>query len=81
MSRAFGDVDYRQFGLTAEPEVTEWQAIAGADQMLLLATDGVFERLDQQAACEIARSAASGEPACSLSSSLSGTGEQAGTLQ
>lgn len=40
-TRGLGDLFMKSYGVTAEPEVVEWQTVPGA--MLFIATDGVWE--------------------------------------
>ncbi|KAK9827406.1 hypothetical protein WJX81_008695 [Elliptochloris bilobata] len=60
VSRALGDAPYRSRGLIAEPELAPWQTLDAADALLLLASDGVFETLPAEAACQIALAVATG---------------------
>ncbi|KAK9817610.1 hypothetical protein WJX74_001274 [Apatococcus lobatus] len=54
LSRAIGDAPYRTCGLTAEPSITPWRQLTSDVQMLLLATDGLFETLSSEDACSLA---------------------------
>lgn len=53
VSRAIGDLPYRQYGLISDPEL-RWHNISAADVWLVLASDGVFESLSVEAVCHIA---------------------------
>lgn len=53
VSRAIGDLPYRQYGLTSDPEL-RWHNISAADVWLVLASDGIFESLSVEAVCHIA---------------------------
>ncbi|GLC40149.1 hypothetical protein PLESTB_000792300 [Pleodorina starrii] len=52
-TRAFGDRDLKQFGVTAEPEVTIIPRSAD-DELLILATDGVFNVLSNEEVADVA---------------------------
>ena len=41
MSRSIGDLDLKQFGVTADPEISRLRIKHGKDNFLLLATDGI----------------------------------------
>jgi len=41
MSRSIGDLDLKEFGVTAEPEISRHRLKHGKDNFLLLATDGI----------------------------------------
>lgn len=55
-SRAFGGKDLKMFGLTAEPDISHFE-ITPDDKLVLLASDGLWDVINPQAACEIARRA------------------------
>ncbi|KAI5587198.1 hypothetical protein POPTR_005G021900v4 [Populus trichocarpa] len=55
MSRAFGDYCVKDFGLISVPEVTQ-RHITSKDQFVVLATDGVWDVITNQAAVEIVSS-------------------------
>ncbi len=61
LSRSIGDPGYRRYGLIAQPFVSTSRQITGLDEMLLLATDGLFEGLSANEACSIAYKLAQGE--------------------
>ncbi|GFR52856.1 hypothetical protein Agub_g15483 [Astrephomene gubernaculifera] len=52
-TRGFGDLDLQQFGLTSQPEITTTQR-SPDDQLLILATDGVFNVLSNQEVADVA---------------------------
>ncbi|KAK9853911.1 hypothetical protein WJX84_000068 [Apatococcus fuscideae] len=60
LSRAIGDAPYRQHGLTAEPSISPWRLLSSADDLLLLATDGLFETLSADDACSVAHAVMQG---------------------
>lgn len=48
-SRAFGGKDLKCYGLSCEPDI--WQSrVTGADRMLILASDGLWDVSDAQTA-------------------------------
>ncbi|KXZ48341.1 hypothetical protein GPECTOR_28g748 [Gonium pectorale] len=53
-TRAFGDLDLKQFGVTAEPEVTSVPRCPD-DELLILATDGVSNVLTNEEVADVAR--------------------------
>ncbi|KAJ3697501.1 hypothetical protein LUZ61_001206 [Rhynchospora tenuis] len=53
VSRAIGDIAYKQYGVISTPEVADWQTISGNDTFLVATSDGVFEKLTTQDACDI----------------------------
>lgn len=55
MSRAFGDYCLKGYGLISVPEVTQ-RLITGADQFMVLATDGVWDVVSNQEAVNIVSS-------------------------
>ncbi|KAK9917046.1 hypothetical protein WJX75_000279 [Coccomyxa subellipsoidea] len=60
VSRSVGDVQYRPFGLTAEPEFSEWHEAGPTDEWLILASDGIFEALTAGQICDIAAATMAG---------------------
>eukprot|EP00123_Amoebidium_parasiticum_P010773 comp20312_c0_seq1/m.25526 comp20312_c0_seq1/g.25526 ORF comp20312_c0_seq1/g.25526 comp20312_c0_seq1/m.25526 type:complete len:474 (-) comp20312_c0_seq1:65-1486(-) len=54
VTRAIGDLAFRDVGLTAEPTVVERQ-VDDADRFLLLASDGLFDSLTGERSCSIGR--------------------------
>jgi len=55
MTRAIGDAALTQYGVLCEPQITKLQVVP-EDCFMILATDGVFEVLDNQQACAIVNS-------------------------
>ena len=53
VSRAFGDLQYRKYGLIAEPEM-HWHNISAADRWLILVSDGVLEKISEDDICNVA---------------------------
>ena len=53
VSRAFGDLPYRMYGLTADPEL-RWYNISAADRWLVLVSDGVLESMSEDDICRVA---------------------------
>ncbi|GMH20864.1 hypothetical protein Nepgr_022706 [Nepenthes gracilis] len=53
VSRAIGDVSFKRYGVTSDPEVTDWQPLTVNDSYLIAASDGVFEKLDTQDICDL----------------------------
>lgn len=52
MSRSIGDCLAHQFGVTSEPEVTEYE-MTPQDKFIILASDGVWEFLSNQEVVDI----------------------------
>lgn len=71
VSRAFGDRHYRQYGLTADPEL-QWHNTSAADRWLVLMSDGVLESMSEDLVCQLAAATELGE---SLSGCCSNTAE------
>ncbi|XP_017979327.1 PREDICTED: uncharacterized protein LOC18613280 isoform X2 [Theobroma cacao] len=53
ISRAIGDVLFKSYGVTAAPEVTDWQSLTANDSYLVVGSDGVFEKLSLQDVCDL----------------------------
>eukprot|EP00898_Chlorokybus_atmophyticus_P008559 jgi/Chlat1/8704/Chrsp88S08082 len=53
VSRAFGDMPFRRYGLIAEPEVSAWRNLSQHNNLLVIASDGLFETLSDQEVCDI----------------------------
>jgi serine/threonine protein phosphatase PrpC len=53
LSRALGDLHYRE-GVPCEPEVQERQIDPAQDELLILATDGLWDVLSNEDACKVA---------------------------
>ncbi|KAK2966211.1 hypothetical protein RJ640_010028, partial [Escallonia rubra] len=52
-TRAIGNVALKRYGVTAEPEVTDWQPLTPNDSYLVLATSGVLKKLSSQDVCDL----------------------------
>ncbi|KAJ8899368.1 hypothetical protein K2173_018342 [Erythroxylum novogranatense] len=53
VSRAIGDVSFKNYGVISAPEVTDWQPITSNKSYLVVASDGVFEKLSLQDVCDL----------------------------
>ncbi|EPS72665.1 hypothetical protein M569_02089, partial [Genlisea aurea] len=53
LSRAIGDIKFKSFGVIPVPEVTDWQPLTVNDSFVMVASDGVFEKLSPQEICDI----------------------------
>ncbi|GAB2220745.1 hypothetical protein Droror1_Dr00008416 [Drosera rotundifolia] len=53
VSRSIGDVSLKRYGVTASPEVSEWQPLAVNDSYLIAASDGIFEKMSPQDVCDL----------------------------
>ncbi|XP_057863607.2 uncharacterized protein LOC131071684 isoform X2 [Cryptomeria japonica] len=51
ISRAIGDVSFKKYGVISEPEVTDWQRLSSNDSYLVVASDGIFEKMNTQDIC------------------------------
>ncbi|GBG31942.1 Protein kinase and PP2C-like domain-containing protein [Hondaea fermentalgiana] len=59
VTRALGDAAMKPYGVTAEPEIFEYSFDAtGGDDFIILATDGVWDTLSDEAACLAVRNTA-----------------------
>lgn len=56
MSRSLGDYIAHKYGVSAEPEILQ-HTVTSSDEFLILATDGVWDVLDNEEACRIVFSA------------------------
>ena len=65
VSRALGDLPFRRFGLTAQPEL-HWYPLCPSDWLLLLVSDGALEKLTPVELCQAALAAESGAHIWSL---------------
>jgi protein phosphatase 2C family protein 2/3 len=58
MSRSIGDLGMRRWGVIPDPEVREYELDVGGDGerdlFLIVASDGIWEFIESQEACEIA---------------------------
>lgn len=62
MSRAFGDLPCRRIGVTVEPEVTV-HPLAAEDELLVAATDGIWDVLSNEEVVSLAGSAVGAQAA------------------
>ncbi|XP_043812617.1 uncharacterized protein LOC110614471 isoform X4 [Manihot esculenta] len=53
VSRAIGDVYFKSYGVISAPEVTDWQSLTTNDTYLVVASDGMFEKLSLQDVCDL----------------------------
>lgn len=55
MTRAIGDVYFKRFGVTAEPEIIGWTNLTSYNSHLVVASDGIFENgvMTPGAVCDI----------------------------
>ncbi|XP_068634349.1 uncharacterized protein [Aristolochia californica] len=53
ISRAIGDLPYKSYGVISVPEVTEWQPLTVNDSYLVVASDGIFEKMSTQDICDL----------------------------
>lgn len=53
ISRAIGDVSFKKYGVISEPEVTDWQRLSSNDSYLVVASDGIFEKMNTQDICNL----------------------------
>ena len=52
MSRSYGDLAAESVGVFAEPEITE-TVLGAEDRFLIFASDGVWEFITSQEACDL----------------------------
>lgn len=52
-SRAFGGKDLKMYGLSAEPDISNFE-VSSDDKLLLIASDGLWDVLSPRVACDIA---------------------------
>ncbi|KAJ0974079.1 hypothetical protein J5N97_016044 [Dioscorea zingiberensis] len=53
VTRAIGDMPFKRYGVISNPEVTDWHAITNNDSYLVVASDGIFEKLTTQEVCDL----------------------------
>ncbi|KZV18523.1 DNA binding protein isoform 1 [Dorcoceras hygrometricum] len=53
ISRAIGDVQFKRYGVIADPEVVGWRCFKPENRYLVLASDGVFEVFTPQNVCDL----------------------------
>lgn len=61
VSRSIGDADLRRFGVISEPELSGWVQISENDKFLVLASDGIFEKMSPQEVCNVLHAIGSGQ--------------------
>lgn len=66
LSRAIGDLDLKPYGMTPDPELSEWIDVSGSDvRFLVLASDGVYEDIPGgQCVCDMIASMGGGSENC-----------------
>ncbi|KAJ3675586.1 hypothetical protein LUZ60_004628 [Juncus effusus] len=52
LSRAIGDLPYKQHGVISTPELTGWHPISKNETFIIVASDGVFEKMTTQDTCD-----------------------------
>lgn len=57
VSRSIGDLPFKSYGVISTPEITEWQAIGNNDTYIVVASDGIFDKLAPFDVCELLREA------------------------
>ncbi|KAB2628729.1 protein phosphatase 2C 51 [Pyrus ussuriensis x Pyrus communis] len=62
VTRSIGDISFKSFGVVSEPELTDWQPLTVNDTYLVATSDGVFEKLNLQAVCDLLWEARSHHP-------------------
>ncbi|XP_019708885.3 uncharacterized protein [Elaeis guineensis] len=53
VSRAIGDLPFKNYGVISTPEVTDWQSLTSNDSYLIAASDGIFEKMTTQEVCDL----------------------------
>ncbi|KAL2323517.1 hypothetical protein Fmac_027896 [Flemingia macrophylla] len=53
ITRSIGDVLFKSYGVISAPEVTDWQPLTANDSHLVVASDGVFEKMSVQDVCDL----------------------------
>ncbi|CAL5432933.1 unnamed protein product [Camellia sinensis] len=53
VSRAIGDISFKSYGVISAPELTDWQPLTSNDSYLVVASDGIFEKLSPQGVCDL----------------------------
>ncbi|KAJ0974081.1 hypothetical protein J5N97_016046 [Dioscorea zingiberensis] len=53
VTRAIGDMPFKRYGVISKPEVTDWHAITKNDSYLVVASDGIFEKMTTQEVCDL----------------------------
>lgn len=66
VSRSIGDIDLQKYGVISEPELSGWQQVSENDKFLILASDGIFEKLSPQEVCNVIHALGSGQDLTSI---------------
>ncbi|KAG5006599.1 hypothetical protein JHK82_024542 [Glycine max] len=53
ITRAIGDILFKSYGVIYAPEVIDWQPLTANDGYLVVASDGVFEKMNVQDVCDL----------------------------
>lgn len=53
ISRAIGDVQFRRYGVIADPDVVGWRRFKPENRYLVLASDGIFEVFTPRNVCDL----------------------------
>ncbi|GAB2282328.1 hypothetical protein Dimus_016874 [Dionaea muscipula] len=69
VSRAIGDVSFKRYGVISAPEVSDWQPLTANDSYLIVASDGIFEKMSPQDVCDLLWEVQNNNPLRSLLSS------------
>lgn len=80
MSRSLGDASAKRVGVVAEPDVSSHVLDPERHSFLLLASDGLWERVSSESACSIARTALSAPAAAFDGASVDATATVASRL-
>lgn len=61
VSRSIGDTMFKRYGVTSDPEISGWRNISENDRFLVLASDGIFERMSPQDVCNVLNAVETGK--------------------
>ena len=61
VSRSIGDVKLKKFGVISDPEFSDWLPISENERFIVLASDGIFEKVTPQEVCDVIHGIASGQ--------------------
>ncbi|KAL5729948.1 protein-serine/threonine phosphatase [Ranunculus cassubicifolius] len=53
VSRSIGDVPFKRYGVISMPEVAEWRPLSANDTYLVVASDGIFEKMTTKDVCDV----------------------------
>lgn len=76
VSRAFGDADAKQYGVTSDPQFIGWKIRPGQDFALILASDGVWNALSNEVVVDIAAKYAANRNADGAAKEIVGVARQ-----